>query len=291
VTLPTVWRGEDAAAFFDDLEQTWLDLVPVSSIAARRPKGYPAANLAYTEADQAEELDAANFTAARRATEAATLVEQVLTLKTTVEAQVRDEVLTTLSEQHRRARRLASRAADRIEDALRAELAKIRIEAPTRVTLSSDSGKLGATLVNGLDQPVTVRVATSTDGQLTLSGDTERDLGPNARSVVRYEATTTQPGVHRVRLAVTSVDGVPLGSSDELPIRAAGVSALIWFVMAAGALVLFGMIGYRLPGQIRARRRELAAAGHAEPAEPEPVTEPEPERAEQVASDPVPGHP
>jgi hypothetical protein len=28
--------------------------------------------------------------------------------------------------------------------------------------------------------------------------------------------------------------------------------------MAAGALVLFGMIGYRLPGQIRARRAELA---------------------------------
>jgi hypothetical protein len=37
------------------------------------------------------------------------------------------------------------------------------------------------------------------------------------------------------------------------------VSALIWIAMAAGALVLFGMIGYRLPGQIRARRAELAA--------------------------------
>ena len=50
-----------------------------------------------------------------------------------------------------------------------------------------------------------------------------------------------------------------MGSSESLPIRAARVSALIWIVMAVGALVLFGMIGYRLPGQIRQRRAELAA--------------------------------
>jgi hypothetical protein len=78
--------------------------------------------------------------------------------------------------------------------------------------------------------------------------------------VVRFEATTSRAGVHDVRLSVTSLDGVPLGSSAQLPIRAARVSALIWIVMALGALVLFGMIGYRLPGQIRARRAELAAA-------------------------------
>lgn len=275
VTLPTVWRGEDAEVFFDQLDQSWLDIVPTTSIADRSAKGVPAAALAYTDADQDEELDSANFTAATRATDAASLVEEVLTLQTTVQAQVRDEVLVTLSEQHRGAPRLALQAAGRIEDSLRAELGKIQIEGPTSVTLSSDSGPLGATLVNGLDQPVTVSVAATTDGQLTLTGDTVRKLGPNARSVVRYEASTTHPGVHNVRLVVTTVDGIPLGSTDELPIRAAQVSALIWIVMAAGALVLFGMIGYRLPGQIRARRRELAAAEHPEAlrdgSEPEPV--------------------
>ena len=156
---------------------------------------------------------------------------------------------------------LAQKAAARIEESLRDELRKIRIEGPKAVTLSSDSGKLGATLVNGLDQPVTVQVKTTTDGQLTLSleGDSTRNLGPDARSVLRYRATTDQPGVHNVRLTVTSGDGIALGSVGELPIRAAQVSALIWIAMAAGALVLFGMIGYRLPGQIRARRAELAA--------------------------------
>ena len=81
------------------------------------------------------------------------------------------------------------------------------------------------------------------------------------------------------------LDGVPLGSSDQLPIRAARVSALIWIMMALGALVLFGMIGYRLPGQIRARRAELAAADRESERESEREAERE---AEDQAGDESP---
>jgi len=280
VTLPTVWRGEDAASFFTDLEQSWLDLVPFGDVAARTPKGVPAATLTYTDDDIAEELPRESFSAANRAGEAATLLEQVIIPVTTVEAQVRDEVLVTLSEQHRERPGLAVAAAERVEDSIRADLGMVEIEAPPAVTLSSDSGPLGVTLVNGLDQPVEVKVQVRTDGELTLSGGGVRRLGPGARSVVRFEATTSRAGVHNVRLAVTSLDGVPLGSFDSLPIRAARVSALIWIVMALGALVLFGMIGYRLPGQIRARRAELAAADR------EPGPAPEPDHETDGATDP-----
>ena len=268
VTLPTAWRGEDAAAFFSDLERPWLDVVPVGDVDAERAAGVPASRLVYTAEDVEAELDATGFTAATRATDASTLLEQVLSSVTRVETQVRDEVLVTLSEQHRARPALARAAAARVEDSLRDDLGRIEIEAPTAVTLSSDSGPLGATLVNGLDQPVEVSVEIRTDGELTLTGGGTRQLGPKARSLVRFEATAEQGGVHNVRLVVTSLEGVPLGSSDSLPIRAARVSALIWIVMAVGALVLFGMIGYRLPRQVRARRAELAAAD-AERAEPD----------------------
>ena len=187
---------------------------------------------------------------------------------------MRDELLVTLSEQHRERPGLAVGAAERVEESIRTDLGKVEIEAPPAVTLSSDSGPLGVTLVNGLDQPVEVQVQVRTDGELTLSGGGVRRLGPGARSVVRFEATTSRAGVHNVRLAVTSLDGVPLGSFDSLPIRAARVSAIIWIVMALGALVLFGMIGYRLPGQIRARRAELAAADSEPEPEPDPSDRP-----------------
>ncbi|UFN42990.1 DUF6049 family protein [Nocardioides okcheonensis] len=274
VTLPTTWREQDAESFFDGLEQPWLDTVPATWIAARRATGVNAANLAYETLDVEAELPAPGFAAADRADESAALLEQVLTLQTRLGQQVGDEVLVTLSEQHRQRPRGARAAAARVDDALRSDLGLITIEAPTRVTLSGDSGGLGATLVNGLDQPVSVGIGITTDGELTLTGDSVRDLGPRARSVVRFTATTGQAGIHLVRLRVTSVDGVPLGSADELPIRAARVSALIWIVMAAGALVLFGMIGYRLPGQIRARRAELRASEHRAAAEPDPEPAP-----------------
>lgn len=265
VTLPTVWRGEDADSFFTDLEQSWLEVVPVEQVADGPATDVATSSLAYNEEDQGEELDPSNFAAASRASDKATLLEQVLTQQTLVENQVRDEVLVSLSEQHRERPRLGRAAAARVDEALQAELDKVSIEVPPAVTLSSDSGPLGVTLVNGLDQPVSVRIQLATDGDMTVTGgDGVRELGPRARSVVRFEASTTQGGVHNLRLAVTSADGVPLGSSAQLPIRAARVSALIWIVMVVGALVLFGMIGYRLPGQIRQRRAELAA-GDAEP--------------------------
>ena len=208
---------------------------------------------------------------------------------TTIEAQVRDELLVTLSEQHRERPGLAVGAAERVEDVDPRRPRQVEIEAPPAVTLSSDSGPLGVTLVNGLDQPVEVRVQVRTDGELTLSGGGVRRLGPGARSVVRFEATTSRAGVHNVRLAVTSLDGVPLGSFDSLPIRAARVSAIIWIVMALGALVLFGMIGYRLPGQIRARRAELAAADSEPEPGPEPDTDPEPDPATDLEPAPADG--
>ena len=283
VTLPTVWRGEDAASFFSRLDRPWLDLVPVAEVAERGAVGVKASSLSYTELDQEAELDAVAFAAAARATDASALLEQVLTLQTRIEQQVRDEVLVTLSEQHRARPRLALRAVGRVEGAIEQQLARITVEAPPAVTLSSDAGPFPTTVVNGLDQPVTVQVRATTGGALTVTGDGERELGPQARSVIRYEASADRAGVHSVRLVVTSVDGEPLGSSDVVPVRAARVSALIWIVMALGALVLFGMIGYRLPGQIRQRRAELAAAEAAEqPTDAQPTTagtDPAPERA------------
>ncbi len=272
LTLPTAWDGGDAASFFADLEQPWLDVVPVADVAGRPAQVVEDSTLAYTDVDTSSELPVAGFVRAREASDRATVLENVLALQTTIEAQLRDEVLVTLSELHRKRPRLAARAAERVVESIDRNLAKIVIEGPTAVTLSSDSGPLGATLVNGLDQPVTVRVDAVADSELVLTGDAVRTLGPRARSVVRFEATTTQPGLHSVRLVVASVDGVALGSADELPIRAAQVSTLIWIVMALGALVLVGMIGYRLPGQIRARRRELAAADQSRPNAPEPTT-------------------
>uniref|UniRef100_UPI00286E64F6 DUF6049 family protein n=1 Tax=Nocardioides sp. TaxID=35761 RepID=UPI00286E64F6 len=150
----------------------------------------------------------------------------------------------------------ADRAAASTQAATRFQsdpLGKVSVVAPDAVTLSSPSGNLGADVVNGLDQPVTVRITVQADGSLELE-----DLGPlqvNAgdRKRILPKVTANRPGVHQVRLVVTDSQGTPLGSVTNLQIRAAEVSGLIWLLLAGGALLLFGTIAIRLVGRIRGR--------------------------------------
>jgi hypothetical protein len=75
--------------------------------------------------------------------------------------------------------------------------------------------------------------------------------------------TAHRLGIHNVRLVVTDRSGRPLGSSVELPIRAAQVSEVIWVIIAGGAAMLFGAIAVRLFRRIRAARRAGGRGGSA----------------------------
>jgi hypothetical protein len=254
VAMPSGWSPEDATALFSAFEEPWLTSVGVPEIEQRSAAGIPSLALKYTEEDMAGELDPANFLAADRLIQSSSVLEEVLALQTTVERQVRDEALVTLSQQHRDKPRVAQRSCARLREHIVDQLASIRVEAPRGVTLSSDTGQLGATLVNGLDQPVNVNVVATSDGEMTLTGPDLRRLAPGSRSLIRFQATAERPGVHNVRLAVTSESGTALGSSARLPIRATSVSGLIWVVMAAGGALLLGPVGLRLWRQVRGQR-------------------------------------
>ena len=144
-----------------ELEQPWLDVVPVEEVADDRAAvGLPASSLDYTDDGPARPSSVpATSPPPPGPPTPPHLLEQVLTSRPPSRHQVRDEALVTLSEQHRdRPRPRARRGRAASSEAILDELGKIQIEAPPAVTLSSDSGKLGATLVNGLDQPVTVQV-------------------------------------------------------------------------------------------------------------------------------------
>jgi hypothetical protein len=70
------------------------------------------------------------------------------------------------------------------------------------------------------------------------------------------EASTDKLGVHNVRISVTDVEGNPLGSTDQLPIRAAQVSQVIWLIMGVAAGLLFIAIVLRVVRRIRGTRAD-----------------------------------
>jgi hypothetical protein len=254
--LPDDWYPQDGADLFDALDVPWLRPVTVPDISARPATSLSAADLTYTDEDAEEELGATSFAAAEALRGQAALMADVLTGPDLVRPQVTDEALTTLSVQQRPRAGAAALSARAAATDLDAQLADIGVVTPSSVTLSSADGTLGATVVNGLDQPVTVQVRADTDGSIEVADSGVLRLGPGDRSRLLLDVSASRLGVHDVRLYVTDQAGTPLGGSAALPVRSAQVSAIIWYILVFGAVLLFGTILVRVVRQVRRGRRD-----------------------------------
>ena len=182
------------------------------------------------------------------------MLEDVLLKNDEVSTSVDDEAMTGLSYSNREFPNAARAAADRSSRWITTQLESIRVQAPPAVTLSSSSGKFSATVVNGLDHPVRVRLESVADAPLQISDTDTLDIPARGRASVLLEATTSRLGVQNVELLVTTEDGRPLGSTDSLPIRSNQVSDVIWLILGTGVALLFGAIGVRLVRRIRGAR-------------------------------------
>jgi hypothetical protein len=270
--LPTEWEAAGSSDLFNGLDLPWLSSVSVGEVAAGRATGVSPSSLAYTEEDRSARLDPAVFSAANSLRDTSQLLAGVLSDPTTLPAQATDEALTALSYANRGRDQEATSATRGATGHLNALLGSIRVEAPSSVTLSSENGSLGATVINELDHPVVVAIEAMGDGSLELRDPELLRLAPDSRTRILLNVTAHRLGIHDVRLVVTDREGRPLGSSADLPIRAAQVSEVIWVIIAGGGALLFGAIVVRLFRRVRTARATRAArtAGRT-PAGEEPV--------------------
>lgn len=261
VVLPESWSPTASPGFFEGLDLDWVNLTTVSDLDDRPGKAVPLDDLSYPGRQARRELDAANFESVASLITAGETLQAVLTRNDTVAGDVFDQALHHASYASRKHPDSSRAAADRSRDWIAARLGSIQIEAPPAVTLSSASGRFAVTIVNSLDEPVTVSVQALTDPDLTISTpDTTVDIGPEGRTTVLLTASTRSPGIHNVTLTVTDTDGTPLGSSDVLPIRSAQVSQVIWVILGSGVALLFAAIAVRLYRRVRAATRARRAA-------------------------------
>ena len=111
-----------------------------------------------------------------------------------------------------------------------------RVDAPDVVTLSSEQRPASGDIVNGLDQPVTVRHRGASPTAALELEDREpgRASAPGSRTPCCSTRDRSRLGVHQVTLVVTDAEGDAAGASDDLHVRAAQVSGLIWVIIAGG---------------------------------------------------------
>lgn len=256
VVLPPGWSPDDPDALLPPLDTTWVDLDTVAdAVAGLDPTEVDPTTLEYPGSQEAAELGPAMVRATEDQVAAGQVLEEVLSLNDRVDDVLAGEALAAASYTTRPVRRTARAAAEAATAQVRGLLEQVRVTTPPGVTLSSASGRLPVTVVNDLDQPVTVRLDAQSDIPMSLTVPDEIPVAAGGRASVLLEATTRTQGVHNVSLLVTSPSGEPLGARAELPIRSAQVSNVIWLIMGSGAALLFGAIGVRLFRRVRAARR------------------------------------
>lgn len=248
--LPATWMGPrnaDAAdRFVGGLDVPWLSGRSLANLDTQQPTTLTGEEPAIEESELETSLPAANIEAAREFDQTGTRLGRVLFRNETLADEVTDEAMVATSYGAARTPKISLATTMQAERNLRQRLASISVEEPLPVTLSSETGKFGVTLANGLDQPVEIRLTADGDGGVEVDVPDLIRLQAGARTTVYPEASSDALGLHKVVLRITDVDGNPIGSSVPVEVRATRVSRVIWVLIGVGLVLLFSAILLRL---------------------------------------------
>lgn len=264
VTLPDRWnpgRLWQSASFFEGLEVPWLRQVDVPfAQAISTPVDYDD-QLNYTRTVRKREIPVPNILATQELNAAGSVLADVLTRNDTIDEQVgRASMLGVATNARARPRRVLVRTRQ-ISDGVHRKLEQVYVESSELVTMSSETGNFSVTVVNGLEEPVTVGIEaqTGTD-ELEIRPPDLISLGPGQRASVRLAVTSTGTGVHSVRIVPTTRDGRPLGQSTQVKVRSSQVGLVIWLIMGTGGAVFVAAIVARVRRRVRDSHASDSAA-------------------------------
>ena len=259
VSTPDYWNPGPTwsqADFFGGLDVSWLKQVDLPGVVATGSDGSTASQtLTYPANARRREVPLANLLATEGLTHTGDVFAGVLTRNTTVDEDLAKAGTLGSGAAARGRPELALRRVRNTTRYVHDQMKRVQVEGPPFVTMSSGQGPIQITVVNGLDQEVTVAVRTrTTTPDLTIADSEPVTLGPGRRASIRLTAKARDIGVHTVTLVATDSAGNPLGSTAEFNIRTSQVGLVIWLIMAAGGAVLVLAFGVRVIRRIGRRR-------------------------------------
>lgn len=259
ISTPERWdpgRGWRSASFFTGFDAPWLRVVPLSTARAMSEAAPYERKLAYGRALRREELPVANVLATQELGAAGELLAALLTRNDTIDEQVARAGMLG-SSVHARGYPDRARARTRdISTQVHRRLSQVYVESSGLITMSSESGNFSVTVVNDLEEPVTVGLdAQTADDGLRIRTPDLVSLGAGQRATVRLAVRSTDVGVHSVRLVPTTEDGRALGRSTVIKVRSSQVGLVIWLIMGTGLVVFVAAIGTRIVRRVRQRKR------------------------------------
>jgi hypothetical protein len=257
VSTPEAWNPGPAwsqSDFFAGLDQPWLRMVDLPTVTA--DAGTSGGRVpVYPRAERAEELPPENPLASQALVRVGRAYGELLSANESVDDVLARVALLASSEHARTDPPRARAQAVRTSGYVRAQIDRVHLEGPRFVMMSGESGPIQITVVNDLDQPVTVGIRSETSSpDLAISEVDPVTLGPGRRTAIRLNVRSDDIGVHPVTFVATTGDGTPLGSRTQFTVRTSHVSTVIWVIMCVGGGLLFLAIVIRLVRRIRRRK-------------------------------------
>ncbi len=253
----TEWRR---SRFFRGLDVPWLAAgglgQALSGPVLDDTEPVAPGDLTYPDTQLADELPLVTVASAARLAEAGRTLAQLLTENDVVDETLTRQGLLSASVWSRQRPRLHAARARAAQQIVIGWLSRVSVRGPSFVTMSGDTGEFDVTIVNGLDQPVTVGLrATAPNASLSLTTPDPVQLAPRGRGAMRIDATATDIGIHLVTLQPVTTEAVAVGEPATLSIRSSRVGLILWIVMGVAGALLFVLVALRIVRRIRQRRR------------------------------------
>ncbi len=260
VSTPPYWELGDSwqgADFFGGLDVPWLSQVDLTTVLSRDDATPTTEPPAYTTRERRRQVPFANQLATQELVDTGDVYADLLTLNDSVRDQLAKAAMLASSYPARATPTAALNRARSTTLRIRRTMQGVDIDGPGFVMMSSETGPISVTVVNNLDDPVTVRLeATVGRHDLEIASPDPIQLGPGQRAPVRLRARSSAIGVHEVTLVATTEDGRRLGSEVQFNVRSSNVGLVIWLVMGVAGALLLVMIGFRILRRVRAYRAQ-----------------------------------
>jgi hypothetical protein len=246
----------------------WVQLVSLSDLTSTAAQGPARQQPAYSAGARSRELDAAQYADVRAGHQRLGALSAVIStvsqpaavadqLKSYAEALLRSE-----SAAWRSARAAGQAYVRGTVDLLARQQRRVHLVSPGAVTLAARSGKIPVTVVNDMDQQVTVRVGVQAvpPVRLKLTQPPPITLEPHSSTTLDIAAEATTNGSLLVVAQLLTVDGRPYGDPETFPVQITGLGAVAQLVVVGALLLLTAALVVRVVRAVRSGRRRPGSA-------------------------------
>jgi hypothetical protein len=241
------WRDAD---FFGGLQVPWLRMTPLPRAATTTYAG----ELPYGRTQLADEIGPTNVAATRALVHTSTVLGHLLANDNDVTDRLSGAALQASAYSAKPTLSLAADQVRALDATTRGELDRVQVTGTDFVTLSGGSGSLTVTLVNGLEQPITVGLRAQSDSSdVTVQTPKPVSMQAGERTTMRLRVKSGV-GVHEVTLSPVTTEGENTGTPLTFGLRTSQVGRLIWYIIIAGGVLLAVMIVRRIVLRIRLNR-------------------------------------